>query len=51
MIQTPWKLIIFGLILIYLGYQLGGFFKINYVIGIGGILLGLHGFWKDYKKK
>lgn len=44
--QHPWRNIIFGLILIYLAWSLGGFFKINYVIGIGGILLGLWELWK-----
>ena len=46
MIQHPWRNIVFGLILIYLGWSLGGFFKMNYAIGIGGILLGLWGLWK-----
>tara|TARA_Y100000310_G_scaffold302635_1_gene340219 strand:- start:58252 stop:58401 length:150 start_codon:yes stop_codon:yes gene_type:complete len=46
--QYPWRNIFFGLILIYLGWKIGGFFKINYVIGIGGILLGL---WQFFNKQ
>ena len=46
MIQHPWRNIVFGLILIYLGWNLGGFFKMNYAIGVGGILLGLWGLWQ-----
>lgn len=44
----PFRNILFGLVLIYLGYDLGGFFVVNYFIGVGGILLGL---WQLYKSK
>ena len=43
--------IFFGFILIYLGFSLGGFFWINYVIGVGGILLGVWQYWKYLKFK
>jgi len=47
--RHPWRNIAFGLVLIYLGWKMGGFFKVNYVIGIGGILLGLWELWRKKK--
>jgi len=44
----PWKTILFGVILVFLGWELKGFFVINYFIGGAGILLGL---WQLYKRK
>jgi len=37
-----WNLIIASLGLIILGYYLGGFFQINYIIGAAGLLMGIY---------
>lgn len=50
MILGPYKMIILSLVLIYLGYSMSGFFKINYVIGGLGILFGLYNLVKKKKQ-
>ncbi|MBI5797959.1 hypothetical protein HZA98_03595 [Candidatus Woesearchaeota archaeon] len=37
-----WSIILGSLVLLYLGYSLGGFFQINYVIGALGLILGIY---------
>jgi hypothetical protein len=37
-----WSIILGSLVLIVIGYNLGGFFVINYVIGGLGIIMGIY---------
>jgi len=44
--NPTWSIILGGVVLIFLGYTLGGFFRINYFIGAAGILLGFYNLYK-----
>jgi len=47
--KPTWTIILAGLVLIYLGYSMGGFFVINYFIGGLGILFGLYNLYQKKK--
>ncbi len=45
-----WGIILPSIILIFLGYYLGGFFIVNYFIGGLGIIMGVYNLFKRYTK-
>jgi len=49
--RPTWSIIIPSIFLIYLGFALGGFFIVNYFIGVAGILLGLYNLLEGKMKK
>ena len=49
--HPSWELILGSLVLLYLGYSLGGFFVVNYVIGGLGLLLGLYNLKKSFSSQ
>jgi len=48
--RPTWSIILGSLVLFYLGWQLGGFFRINYVIGTLGLFFGFYNLYKEKKK-
>ena len=47
--KPTWSIILASLLLIYLGWNLGGFFYFNYVIGTVGLIVGIYNLLKEKK--
>ncbi len=45
--KPTWGIIIPSIFLLFLGWYLGGFFQINYIIGTVGITFGIYNMKKE----